>query len=220
MNFMLGTSFFFKPNNGHEMCELWHKNIPKSAAKVVTIYEGGCEPPIIHPNVEVVRLAGDLGHIGAHMNGSKDYHLTGWSASVCALAMLAHTGGYDLIFKESDALAFGPWDEQIYKDGHEAGLVFGPKMNSAPWMACAQSIFLIKHYFIPAFVSVYLSLPPDREMLGEDKFCFVENRYPHLCKRMSFGVDRCRPIPWDSSVFYFQQPSKDEINEAKRRGLI
>jgi hypothetical protein len=93
-------------------------------------------------------------------------------------------------------------------------------MTAAPWMNCAQSLFMVKHHFIPAFVSVYLSLGPDRSHLGEDKFIHVERCYPKLTRKLSFGVDRMRPIPWDDEVFYFQQPTPNELDEAYRRKLI
>lgn len=220
MRFLLGTSFFHDSNNPQkvEMMSLWHRNIPREASNVVALYEGSTIP-MVSP-AQAVRLTGDLGHIGAHLNGSKPHHLTGWSASVCALAMLAYINEADFIYKESDCLAFGPWVQQLYQDAEGVEFVFGPKMTSAPWMTCAQSLFLVKHHFIPAFVSVFLSLPPDRAMLGEDKFCHLEGVYPHLTRRMSFGVDRMRPIPWDAPVFYFQQPTQLDLDEAKRRKLI
>lgn len=220
MKILLGTSFFHDSNNPKkvEMMSLWHRNVPKEATSVVALYEGSTIPMMAR--AETVRLTGDLGHIGGHLNGSKPHHLTGWSASICALAMLAYMDECDFIFKESDCLAFGPWVQRMYRDCEGAEFVFGPKMTSAPWMSCAQSLFLVKHHFIPAFVSTYLSLPADRDMLGEDKFCHVERCYPHLTKRLSFGVDRMRPLPFNDEVWYGQQFSPQEIETLKQKGLI
>jgi hypothetical protein len=223
MRYLIGTSFFLNTDFKLKVHDFWYKNIRpkvKKREEILAIYEGGFFPDrYVNPDGEVL-LNGDLGHIGAHLNGSKPFHLTGWSASVCALAMLAYIDESDFIYVESDCFPFGPWIDRLYKDAEGAEFVFGPKMTSAPWMSCAQSLFLVKHSFIPAFVSVYLSLPADRDMLGEDKFVHIEARYPQLTKRLSFGVDRMRPIPWNDEVFYFQQPTQQELDEAIRRGLL
>jgi hypothetical protein len=87
-------------------------------------------------------------------------------------------------------------------------------------MNCAQALFLVRHHFLPAFVSTYLSLPADRNMLGEDKFVHVERCYPHLSKRLSFGVDRMRPMPLGDEVWYAQQFSPQEIATLKQKNLI
>jgi hypothetical protein len=222
MRYLLGTSFFSNTPFKRDMERLWIKNIDRSDIwpdRCVAIFEGGFLG-IKHGGLETIELKGDLGHIGSHLNNSKPHHLTGWSASVCALAMLAYVNESDFIYRESDCLAFGPWVSRMYKDCEGAEFVFGPKMTSAPWMSCAQSLFLIKHHFLPAFVSVFLSLPPDRQMLGEDKFVYVENCYPHLTKRLTFGVDRQRPIPWDDEVFYAQQFTSEELAECRKRNLL
>lgn len=224
MRFLLGTSVFDggKPER-QAVTRLWVENIARMDVKpsrVVVIGEGGAKIPSFLG--DAVRLTGDLGHIHAHLdNGPKSHHaFTGWSASVLALAMLAYIDESDFIYRESDCLAFGPWVARMYRDCGNAGWVFGPKMTSAPWMACAQSLFLVKHGTIPHFVEQFLKRGDERERnrIGETRFVDMEKAIP--AARLSFGVDRMRPIPWDDEVWYFQQPTPAELEEAKRRNLI
>ena len=138
-------------------------------------------------------------------------------------AMLAYTDESDFIYVEEDCLAFGPWVDRLYEDMGEAVMAFGLKHQSPPWMPCSQSLFIVRHSFIPTFVSTYLRMGRDGDVrtLGEQKFVIMEQQYgPTLIRRMSFGVDRERPIPWGAEVFYFQQPTKAELEEAATLGLI
>jgi hypothetical protein len=134
--------------------------------------------------------------------------------------MIAYNCGKDFIYKEADCLWFGPVPERMYQDLGDKGMVFGAKMKTAPWMACAQSTFLIKHWFILDFLRGYLFLPSDKDMLPEDKFVKLEENAPDKYTRLSFGVDREKPMPWESEVWYAQQWTQEELDEAKKRGLL
>jgi len=160
-----------------------------------------------------------VGHVGDMIKENRE-GLCGWSASICALAMIAYNCGKDFIYKEADCLWFGPVPERMYQDCEDKGMVFGAKMKTAPWMNCAQSTFLIRHSFILDFLRGYLFLPHDKDMLPEDKFVKLEENHPDRFGRLSFGVDRMRPLPWDAEVWYAQQWTQEELDEAKKRGLI
>jgi hypothetical protein len=134
--------------------------------------------------------------------------------------MIAYNCGRDFIYKEADCLWFGPVPEQMYQDLGDKGMVFGAKMDAAPWMNCAQSTFLIRHSFILDFLRGYLFLPHDKDMLPEDKFVKLEENHPDKFGRLSFGCDRMRPLPWDAEVWYAQQWTQEELDEAKNRGLL
>jgi hypothetical protein len=161
----------------------------------------------------------NLGHVGDLIKENKG-GLCGWSASVCMLALLAYNCGRDFIYKEADCLWFGPVLERMYQDCDGKGMVFGAKMDAAPWMACAQSTFLIKRDFILDFLRGYLFLPDDKDMLPEDKFVKLEENSPDRYGRLSFGVDRMRPLPWDSEVWYAQQWTQEELEKARSLGLL
>ncbi len=230
MRFLLGTSFFIGgPRNVRDLSDYWMRNLNRidvQPAATVVIGEGGSFPMSCCKSTDrltFIPLSGDLGNWQDVMTGKKANAHSGWSASVMTLAMLAYMNESDLIFKESDCLAFGPWVQQMYADLGDGDIVFGPKMKSAPWMACAQSLFLVRHSFIPQFVAYLLNRGPEKsEMeLGEQRFAQMASKLPKAKVRyLSFPGDRERPIQWDAPVQYFQQPTQAELDEAQRRGLI
>lgn len=177
---------------------------------------------IIYPFNNWARLSGNLGHVGDLLHGKKHHQFCGWSASVLALAMIAYAGELDFVYLEEDALAFGPWVTQMYSELGDGQFAFGKKMQSPPWMACSQSLFIVRHAFIPTFVKCYLMLGTDgnAENLPETKFQAIEERFPNECRRLSFTVDRERPLPYDAPVWSAQKFTPDELEELKNRKLI
>lgn len=226
MKFLLGSSYFTGGNpdriafSRHWAENMEHMDIRPS--RTVIICEGGSFDIMTPYHCDLIHLEGDLGHIGAHLNGSKKHDFTGWSASMCALAMLAYIDEADFLYKESDCLAFGPWVSRMYQDLGDGMIVFGAAHKGPPWQPCSQSLFLVRHAFIPLFVSLYLALGPDGKQgnMGEHKFVNIASRMKGQDRRLSFGVDRERPIPWNDDVFYFQQPAAADLEEARRRKLI
>lgn len=169
-----------------------------------------------------ISIGANLGHVGDLLNGTKPHQFCGWSAGAIALAMLAYNSELDFVYLEQDALAFGPWVEQMYADMGDGNMVFGGQMKSAPYMPSAQSLFLIRHSFIPHFVWRYLGMGPDGDVnnLPETKFARMLANEPHHFRALSFGVDRERPLPYDAKVFYGQKFTQKELDELKRRKLI
>lgn len=230
MRFLIGSSYFDQGKNGpdfrREFAAIWAENVGKAMprpSRVVVISEGGSRRPSVGWGTDVVRLTGDCGHCDQLVKGERDNEFSGWSASMCALAMLAYTDMADFVYFEEDCLAFGDWVGQLYRDLGDGDLAFGAKMRGAPWMPAAQSLFIVRHRFIPMFVSTYLGLGGERDAsnLGEHKFVKLEQRFgPKRVRRLTFGVDRERPIPWGAKVFYAQQWTAAELAEARRQGLI
>lgn len=170
-------------------------------------------------SVKIIELTGNLGHVGDLLNGSKPHHLCGWSAAIMALAWIAYCNESDLIYREADCLAFGPWVDKIYEDCGDAMVCFGSTDN----MPCAQSLFLVKHEYIPEFTKLYLQLGTDAHdfHLPEWKFAALEKAWPEYWKRFTFGVDRARPDGWmDQRPMYVQHLTQGELEEMKRRGMI
>lgn len=216
MKYLLGTG---RHKVSPEWEEIWRSNIPPSIEQFACI-RVGCTDRTAASNY--IDLVGNLGHVGDLLNGSKPYEFCGWSSTVLALAMIAYSGECDLLYKEQDCLAFGPWVEQMYADMGDGDMVFGRKMNGPPWMPSAQSLFLIRHGFIPQFVSRYLAMGKDGDYanLPETKFANLEGLFPGRIRRLSFGYDRERPINFDDPVWYAQKFSPAELEELKRRNLI
>lgn len=211
---MIGSGFHYRSPWDSKFYDIWATNTERYTFNY-TVISTVCSVSAINH----ILCGHNLGHVGDLMKENRG-GLCGWSASVCALAMIAYNCGKDLIYKEADCIWKGPVPEQMYKDCEGRGMVFGRKMESAPWMACAQSTFLLKNDFILDFLRGYLFLPDDKDMLPEDKFVKLEENHPDRYGRLSFGVDRERPIPWDAPVWYAQHWKKEELEEAKSRGVI
>ena len=227
MKYTLGSSFFCGGSrNVEDLSEDWCLNLTRAdvaPAHTVIICEGGTRLKCYPHGSSLVHLDGDLGHCHDLLSGRKKNEWSGWSASMVALAMIAYTNETDFIYKESDCFAFGPWVARLYADMGDGLMAFGPKHTSPPYAACSQSLFIVRHSFIPAFVSAYLAMGGETkiELLGEQKFCRLEAQFgTDKIRRMSFGCDRERPIRWDDEVHYFQQAKPKEIYEATKRGLL
>lgn len=230
MRFLIGSSYFDGGKNGAEFrrafVPIWHANIAKASVqptRIVVIAEAGSKRPGSYWGTDVVRLTGDCGNCDQLVKGLRPNEYSGWTASMTALAMIAYTDMADFVYFEEDNLAFGDWVGQLYRDMGDGDMAFGRKMTSPPWMPCSQALFIVRHRFIPQFVSTYLGFGGERDPrnLGEHKHVKVDQKFgPQRVRRLSFGVDRERPIPWDAPVWFAQQWSPAELEEAKRRNLI
>lgn len=219
-NFVIGTGYHHKSRESFEFSTTWWgQNVIRLdlADKVLCVLTGRYKPCVAWDYTFIHGT--NFGHVGDLISGERSGPLCGWSVCVLTLAMNAYAMGRDLIFVEQDCLCFGPWIERMYQDLGDGDMVFGPKMQTAPYMACAQALFLIRHSALLRFISAYLALPPDKDMLPESKFAALSEHGLDV-RYLSFGVDRERPIPWDAEVFYVQQWTAQELNEAKERGLI
>ena len=225
--FLLGTSVFTggKPER-EQFTYLWTLNQARREVQpvhTIILAEGNSKIPYSPPNSSIISLPGDLGHIGMHLAGEKKHDFTGWSASMCALAMMAYVAEADFVYQESDCLLFGPCVTQAYRDMQDGLIVFGAKHKSPPWQWCSQSFFVVRHSFIPALVAFYLAQGPDAALdnTGEHKFKKLEAQFgTDVVKRLSFGVDRERPLPFDAPCWYGQQFTASELEEITGRGLI
>lgn len=227
MSYIVGTGYLDASEN-QEFFRIWLRNTVRrephveSPRKVVVLSTHDFEPRSYDYDEEcdILHCDFNLGHWGEVNSGEKQGELCGWSASVLALCLIAYNYGTDLVYKESDCLAFGPWLARAYADMGERDMVFGRKMESEPFMPCSQSLFIIRHRFLLGFVSAYLQLPPDKDMNPENKFCELEKCAPEKFARLSFGVDRERPIPFKDEVFYAQRFNAWEMAELGAAGLL
>jgi len=224
--FIIGSGFYHRPQQGdwaQWLFKLWLENTRQVCPyqDIYVLASGGCLPANLAP-FNFIGVNGNLGHIHNLLPGKADvqlpYSYCSWTATVLALAMIAYNDCRDLIFKEQDCLCFGPWVSALYDQLGDRAMIFGKSKH----MACAQSLFLVEHSYIPHFVRHYLEFPDDRHIdwLGEAKFMHMADVNPHNVCQFDFGCDRDRPIPWDDPVFYFQKARPDELLEAQARGLL
>jgi hypothetical protein len=215
MKYIIGTGYHYKSEWDASFFEIWKKNTEKYSKNyycVSTTTPAPCENNVFTKN--------NVGHVGDLISNNQP-GLCGWSASVLALSMIAYNCGADFIYKESDCLWFGDIITKMYEDLGDKKMVMGRGMTSHPHMPCSQSTFLVKHSFILDFIQSYLSLPrDDKDYLPEHKFAFLPLLFPDSISVFSFGIDRERPIIWDEDVWFCQQWTENELNEAKQKNLI
>lgn len=226
--FLIGTGFYSKPEileQNIAFADLWYLNTLKYVpdARMVCVSVGGTHPHFA-PSLNIVRLHGNAGHIGQIMSFEKPYDYCGWTAAVMALCWMAYADESDFLWKEQDALCFGPWVESLYSELGNGKVIFGQVSSQA----AAQSVFLVKHEYIPEFCHLYLECGPDGKMdaaghwynIPEVKFDRIARANPDTWKRWSIFGDRDRPIRVDEPVFYAQQITQGEIAFLKEKGFV
>lgn len=215
---MIGTGYHEKSPADQEFARLWYRNqrdhTPYQTR--IAVISTGAHYPVDFGEINVF-YARNLGHIG----DDGPWPLKGWSASILALCLLAYNYGEDLVYREQDVLAFGPWMKQAYIDMGDADMVFGHQQTTGPYMPCSQSIFVIRHRFLLEFVKRYIALGNDSlEFCPEHRFVALKQQDPARFRTLSFGVDRERPLPFTAPIWYAQQLTADEIKSIKDHGLI
>jgi hypothetical protein len=202
---------------------IWASNLERNpdcnACQVIIICSRNEFPPLHQEWIKLIRLEGDLGHICR--DNSHKHQIEGWPMAVMTGAMLAYNDESDFIFIEQDCLPFGNFVSRMYEEIGEAGLIMG----SLSHQPCAQSLFLVRHWFIPQFVHSYLGKKiNERKLQGEQVFTQMEQEMPGKIKRFSFGFDRDRPPDGFESMkgktWYVQQVSVDEVARLKDCGFI
>ena len=237
MRYLLGSGYFHPAPDTDAFVELWAANLLRHTQpmpeRVVILSVGRswgaaqASATASIPNLDVVMLDGNCGHVHqliGKQQPAKPHAYCGWSASVLALALIAYNAEADLVYREQDALCFGDYVGEMYRQIGGGEMIFGNYIeNGQHRMPCAQSLFLVRHSFIPTFVSTYLSLADDRSvrMLPEQKFANIAMALgPKAVRRFTFGVDRGRPLPYGAPVWYAQKLTAHELAELRARGLL
>lgn len=221
--FLIGSGYFEPPNAVWQkwFWPLWMRNTMPLRTLVLSTggmpprYEGG---DLVTAPLQVTHLEGNLGSFMELINHQKPHRFCGWMGAVMYLASAAYNDESDLIYKEADCLTFGPCIEKMYEEIGDAGIIFG-STNGQP---CAQSLFLVKHEFIPEFLSLLWASGPQSEkwQLGEEIFATLESKNPTMWKRFSFGYDRTRPLDIKNECFYAQKFTPQELLDLRAAGMV
>jgi hypothetical protein len=193
----------------------WTKNTYLHAHPLNTYVISSDSPPPEN-GLLIVRVA-DLGHV---QNMPSEQRLSGWSAALLTGCLLAYQSNADLIFKEQDCLAFGPWVDRLYNEIGTAPFITG-KTNSGGQAngLLAQSLMLVQNSALLPFVSTYLSITTsDRDLWPEHKVKLIGAKLG--IAHTSMGYDRSRPINYADKAFYAQQWSDAELNELDNRKMV
>lgn len=226
MNPLIITGYHERTEEDRKFARIWYYNTvqaPYNGDIYVFETKGSAFPGMgMYSKIVHIPTHFNLGHVGDLLSGKEKHAFCGWSASVLAGALIAYNCGKDMIYKEGDCLAFGPWIPTLYSQLGDGKFIFGRKHQSAPWMPCSQALFLIKHDYIPTFVERYLALGTDNDPdnLPEHKFIRLMEQHPEKVKQMTIGYDRERPICYYDEVWYGQKFTEEEMAELHRREMI
>lgn len=238
MSYIIGTGYF----NGNERKEelewfakLWLQNtltwIDRLPERIVCVSVGRSNPPYrrlvkeLETDIQfdVIDLPGNPGHVHqliGKLLPAKPYDYGGVTGTFITLAGIAFLNECDLVYKEQDCLAFGQWVFQLYEElgPTKWGMMFGKTKA----VCSAQSIFIVKHWFLLDFIRCLITYGSEREPanLPEEKFSAMMREYPETVKQFSFGYDRDRPFNVKDPVFYFQKATPDELLAVEAAGLI
>lgn len=221
--FLIGSGYHETGERSRILALDWYHNTMRGVPAGTKIAVVSTEKPfpVVSADIIDIHAGANLGHVHDLLDKRVDNEYCGWSISVLLLALYAYNARKDLIFKEADCFAFGDWVGEMYRQLGDHGMIFG-RYDKMP---AAQSLFLVRHGFIPSFVRTYLSLGPDSNVrkLPEQKFIDLKTRFTN-CKcvqQFTMGYDRARPkegILWcRDKAFYVQQVTDDELQQIKQR---
>ena len=221
MNYLLGSGYFNRPGTNMDwFWPIWIDNTSKATGlnKAVVISAGGTKAPTPLPDwVKLLTLDGDLGHIGDILAGKKSFPFSSCTVEFCALALLAYVNNSDFIYKEQDMLAFGPWVETMYAACKGKQMVIGRGIRNP----ANNSLFLIKHAFLPEFVRYYLgTTPEDTGYIAEQKFKDLATSDPKNVGYYDFGYDKDRPFNHRDHVWCAQKLNGAELSLLRHVGLV
>lgn len=209
--------------SGPDEYRLWLRNTLKYAKpERIYVVNGGVDPIRLESSDKSIWF-NQQKNLGTHADASDYRFLCGWSAGILLGAMLCYHDGVDMLYKESDCLAFGPYVDRLYcelDEAHAANMIFGQRnWNNGAAGHSAQSLTLIRWNFLPTFIKRYLTLiPNDRDMVTEAKFDEIEKQ--GSVTRTTMGCDRSRPILYDDECFYSQHLTLDELAQLSKSGLL
>jgi len=221
--FLIGSNYFARPDSVQApwFFKLWMRGV--MPRRTLLLVSGENPPPYTDGDIETahlmkIHLQGNLGAFMELINKQKPHRFCGWTGAILQLALSAYCDESDFIYVEQDVLMFGDCIGQMYREIGDGGVIFG----STSGQPCAQSLFLVKHSYIPDFVRLILGEGPQSEpdQLGEQIFARLEQQNPEKWKRFSFGYDRPRPLDIHDDCWYAQKFSPEELLQLRAAGMV
>jgi hypothetical protein len=224
------------PNSYYEdLFEIWWNNTISTTMRTVPekiyIINSGGNMPEEKKRGDWIDLNYNLGHVCDCMPAGRmpgKHAICGWSMGVLMGAFLAYSNNCDLVYKEQDCLAFGPWAEALGSVLRDGVKITTGKLSSDLPFKVEQSLFGVKYDYLLPFVYQYLNIPEaDYITVPEHKWLhLIENVWKEKFAYLPFGYGRQRPVNYKDTVFYVQHDpvsrkiSEAEFNKLKQNGLI
>jgi hypothetical protein len=231
-NYLLGTGYFDGGTPGlNWFAKLWLDNTILYAdplpQRIVVLSVGDSHPPYPREaaeglvKIDTLDFEGNLGHVHQLLGRAAPPKKNAYCGAIGAfmtLSLIAYSAELDFVYKEQDCLAFGPWLNRLYHCAEGGSMAFGRGQE----LGSAQSLFLVRHWFIPAFVRFLLEAGSERELanLPEFKFNRLIAEMPDQVKWLDFGYDRDRPFNHRDTVWYAQKLTPEELRLLARERLV
>lgn len=223
--YIIGSGYHEAPGSGLSWFhEIWAANTvayAPHAERIFIIADGGCAPARPMRAADWIFLRGNLGGSGNILGNQVPvlpYFMPGCPASWMAGLWIAYINECDYVYKEQDLLAFGDWVGEMYRQIGDGKAIFG----NGHIHGITTAVFLIKHDFIPYFVTAYMLAGSEDvpQRIAEMKMRMLEQRWPEHFRRYSFGFDADRPFDPTAKVFTVQKLTTDDLRTLADHKLI
>lgn len=220
MKYLVVSGYFNKPESGMDwFYPIWWRNTIEADVKpqkVCIISMGG--HTIKDAPGDWINLVGDT--VDSNTHGVYPPKFPANQIVVCTGALLAWLNQCDLVYKEQDLLAFGPYIKQMYDEIGDRKMIYG--RLKMPW--AANSLCLFKWDWCLEFVRWFLGTETQTSatphVSAEDKFFKFVQTNPELAGFYSFGYDRDRPFNITDKVWTAQKFTAKELILLREHGLI
>lgn len=144
------------------------------------------------------------------------HHHNDAGATMLMGAVKALCDGTDLLYVEQDCMIINAKELVLWAQMSSAKIIYSTTPFKEDVSKGEFCLTFVQKDFLPAFIkflieSRWFDWSESRgfpELVFEDIFKEYRVRWP-------FGVGRLRPIDWEANIFYFQQPSVEELEKVR-----
>lgn len=212
-------------NRARMFWPIWLRNTCKDTTGKIYIVNVARQPSDtcgLRDRLEFIN-ADNFGHNCKQPQIPLDAEMDGWGLSVLIGALICYHNKTDMIFKEQDCLAFGPWVDELYREAEAKNAQMITGKNNPFCNLLAQSLFFIRNSYLLRFINNFIGISFGKSAVtyyGEHKFKDLIKLCPDDIKMTDMGYDRSRPLGYDDKCFYAQQLKDSELAELRARNLI
>jgi len=190
--------------------DTWMPHIRKQLAEhlgALVIYQSDCEITAwIPPENDVVVIRGQRSPTQHHHNDSGATQMTG--------AMYAYCNEMDFMFIEQDCFVVGLLGAYNWARQNNVNIAFSTTPHLQDLSRGEHCFTFVSYKYLPTYIDKLLATQWHSWDTGRG---FPELKIEELfiCdgKRWPFGYGRIRPINWNAPIFYFQQPTLEELQQ-------
>lgn len=192
--------------------DVWYNAIKKycSPQKIVIIDSNSPIKPNIYDDCVLINL---IKNWGAAADGASIGTLSGWDRSVIGGVMYAILNDFDyFVYIEQDCLVYGKdiIEVAIKQMDSDCQLMLGDPKGTP--QKTQQSFMIFSKKFMPIFIKNELAMQ-HKDLLKKSPEQRYFDYYQRYIKYLPFGYGRSRPIDFESSNFYAQHLTSEELDK-------